>query len=75
MIITTHHTYPDLLFTGGRLAATDWDSDSHARAVAATVRGDADAIVLRVSVDGYPHARGLMPGGIGWTTKNDLIQN
>jgi hypothetical protein len=73
MIITTHHTYPDLLFTGGRLAATDWDSDNASRAVAATVRLDNDAVVLRVSINGKTSARGLMPAGLGWTTVGELI--
>ena len=68
MIATTYHTYPDLLLSGGRLAATDWGSHpagcaSLAEAVAATLRLDAEAVVLR-AVRGTTVARGLAPGGL-----------
>jgi hypothetical protein len=63
--ITTHHTYPDLAQTGGRLARTDWDSDNIGRAIAGTIRGQRDAVVLRVTVDGVTVARGLSPAGLG----------
>jgi hypothetical protein len=62
--ITTHHTYPNLLFSGGRLARTTWDSDTGTRAIGATLRGEPDAIVLLITVDGSAVARGLAPGGL-----------
>ena len=63
--ITTHHTYPDLAQTGGRLARTDWDSDNVGRAIAGTIRGQKDAVVLLVTVNGVAVARGLSPAGLG----------
>ena len=65
MSITTYHTYPELVYDGGRLAATEWSHYNHwnptpAEAVAATIEHDPDAIVLRVC-----QLRGLAPGGIG----------
>ena len=63
--ITTHHSYPDLLQTGGRLARTSWDSDNVSRAVAATLRGQKEAAILLVTVDGVAVARGLSPAGLG----------
>jgi hypothetical protein len=61
MSITTYHTYPDLLIDGGRLAATEWGGNpTPAEAVAATLRLDPEAIILRVG-----QLRGLAPGGIG----------
>ena len=63
--ITTHHTYPDLLQTGGRLARTSWDSDNIGRAIAATLRGQKEAAILLVTVDGVAVARGLSPAGLG----------
>jgi hypothetical protein len=63
--ITTHHSYPDLLQTGGRLARTSWDSDNVSRAIAATLRGQKEAAVLLVTVDGVAVARGLSPAGLG----------
>ena len=63
--ITTHHSYPDLLQTGGRLARTSWDSDNVSRAIAGTIRGQKDAVVLLVTVDGVAVARGLSPAGLG----------
>ena len=62
--ITTHHTYSDLLFSGGRLARTAWDSETATRAIGATLRGEPDAVVLLVTVDGRAVARGLAPGGL-----------
>jgi hypothetical protein len=62
--ITTHHSYPDLLQTGGRLARTSWDSDNVSRAIAATLRGQKEAAVLLVTVDGVAVARGLSPAGL-----------
>ena len=68
-MIITHHTYADLLYTGGRLAACQWDCDSTvAEGVAATLSVDPEAIILRVTdargrVD--RQIRGLAPGGIG----------
>ena len=63
--ITTHHSYPDLLQTGGRLARTSWDSDNVSRAIVATLRGQKDAAILLVTVDGVAVARGLSPAGLG----------
>jgi hypothetical protein len=63
--ITTHHSYPDLLQTGGRLARTSWDSDNVSRAIAATLRGQKEAAILLVTVDGVAVARGLSPAGLG----------
>ena len=65
---TTYHTYPDLLTDGGRLAATEWGAHpagcaTLAEAVAATLRLDAEAIVLRV-VRGTETVRGLAPAGL-----------
>ena len=65
MTTTTYHTYPDLLLDGGRLAATVWEGGAtHAEAVAATLRLDAEAIVLR-TVRGTEALVGLAPGGLG----------
>jgi hypothetical protein len=64
MILTTYHTYPDLLLSGGRLAATEWGvGASLADGVAATLRLDAEAIILR-AVRGAETVRGLAPGGL-----------
>ena len=63
--ITTHHSYPDLLQTGGRLARTSWDSDNVSHAIAATLRGQKEAAILLVTVDGVAVARGLSPAGLG----------
>jgi hypothetical protein len=68
-MIITHHTYADLMHTGGRLAACQWDCDATvAEGVAATLAVDPEAIILRVTdargrVD--RQIRGLAPGGIG----------
>ena len=69
MTTTTFHTYPDLLLDGGRLAATEWGSHpagcaTLAEAVAATLRLDDEAIVLR-AVRGTEALVGLAPGGLG----------
>ena len=66
--LTTFHTYPDLLFDGGRLAATCWGGhptvSTVKQAVCATIAVDSEAVVLRaVGTDGI--AKGLMPGGLG----------
>ena len=61
MSITTYHTYPELIYCGGRLAATEWDGNpTAAEAVAATLRHDPEAVILRVA-----QLKGLAPGGIG----------
>ena len=61
----TRHTYPDLLTTGGRLAATVWGGANPAQAVAATLAQDAAAIVLRITdTAGRTVAQGLAPGGL-----------
>lgn len=58
--MVTFHTYPELLIDGGRLAATEWPGASVSEAVAATLRLDSEAIVLRAG-----QAVGLAPGGLG----------
>jgi hypothetical protein len=68
MPATTHHTYPDLLTSGERLAATDWGSHpagcaSLGEAVSATLRLEPDAVILR-AVRGSETVRGLAPGGL-----------
>ena len=62
---STSHTYSDFLYSGDRLAATEWPHIlSTTEAVKATLRYDSTAIILRaVSVEGY--SRGLAPGGLG----------
>jgi hypothetical protein len=60
---TTYHTYADLLTDGGRHAATEWTTTDMAAAVAATLRLDPDAIILRV-VCGTVTVRGLAPAGV-----------
>ena len=65
---TTFHTYSDLITDGGRLAATEWGAHpagcaTLAEGVAATLRLDPDAIVLR-AVRGTETIRGLAPGGL-----------
>jgi hypothetical protein len=62
---STFPTYPDLVYTGGRLACTEWGYGATAsEAIAATLRRDSESIILRVvAVDGY--FRGLAPGGLG----------
>ena len=64
MATTTYHTYADLLLDGGRLAATQWDGGTLADAVAATLRLDPDAVVLR-ACRGTDTAIGHAPGGLG----------
>jgi len=64
----TFHTYPDLLFDGGRLAATCWGDhptvSTLEQVVCATITLEPGAVVLRASgIDGT--ARGLMPAGLG----------
>ena len=61
-------TYPDLLFDGGRLAATCWTDHPTVstldQVVHATIAVDSEAVVLRASgTDGT--ATGLMPAGLG----------
>lgn len=69
MSTTTYHTYADLLLDGGRLAATEWGSRdgvacaSLADGVAATLRLDPEAIILR-AVRGSETVRGYAPAGL-----------
>jgi len=60
---TTFHTYPDLLYARGRLAATAWLGASAEQAVVSTLRYDPDAIILRVE-EFASDAVGYAPGGI-----------
>jgi hypothetical protein len=62
---TTYNTYPDLLIDGGRLAATVWQAASTSEAIAATIRRDATAIVLRATDSTGTRLVGLAPGGLG----------
>jgi len=68
-MIITHHTYSDLLYTGGRLAQCQWEfGGTPAEGVAATLAVDPEAIILRVTdargrID--RQIRGLAPGGLG----------
>jgi len=69
-MITTYHTYSDLVtLTGERLAETrwpDWHSVNIAEGVAATIDQDPESIVLRVRSSGFSDvAIGYMPGGLG----------
>lgn len=61
---TTRHTYPDLITTGGRLAATVWPSASLAAAVRATLALDPDVVILRADTPAGDSVRGLAPGGL-----------
>lgn len=61
---TTRHTYPDLLLTGGRLAATEWGTGSLADAVRATLARDPEAVILRADNTAGQAVRGLAPGGL-----------
>jgi hypothetical protein len=65
MTSTTFHTYPDLIIDGGRLAATEWRRATAAEAVAATLRLDPEAIILRTLSSNGETVRGYAPGGIG----------
>lgn len=61
----TLHTYPELIFNGGRHALTLWHGPATCREVTlATVARDPEVIISRArGTDGV--ARGLMPGGLG----------
>jgi hypothetical protein len=66
--MTTLHVYPEFLHDGSRMAATVWSNGrpTAAEAVAATIRYDSEAIVLRVAnADGRYVAIGHAPGGLG----------
>jgi hypothetical protein len=65
---TTYHTYADLLLDGGRLAATEWGAHpagcaTLAEGVAATLRLDPEAVILR-AVRGTETVRGYAPAGM-----------
>lgn len=68
--MTTLHCYSDTIHSGDRLAATVWAGGPFHRAdaadaVAATLRQDSDAIVLRVAdASGRYVAVGHAPGGL-----------
>ena len=61
----TAHTYPELIFDGGRLALTSWKGPATCQqVVAATLARDPEVIVARArGIDG--EARGHLPGGLG----------
>ena len=61
----TLHTYPDLIFDGGRHALTLWHGPATCRQVTlSAIARDPEVIVSRArGTDGI--ARGLMPGGLG----------
>lgn len=62
---TTHHTYPDLITDGGRLARTCWQTSDLSQAVAATLRIDPDAVILLATGTMPGQAiRALAPGGM-----------
>ncbi len=69
MPATTYSTFPDLLTSGERLAATQWGGrpgihcGSLSEAVSATLSLLPDAIILR-AVRGSEAVRGLAPGGM-----------
>ena len=68
-MIITHHTYADLIHSGDRLAAVEWDCGSTpAEGVAATLELDPESIILTVTDwrgwQAQRH-RGFAPGGIG----------
>ena len=73
MTFITFHAYPELINDRGALADTQWEgrTGSAADAVAATIKHDPEAIVLRVSEDlgngGFrTHcAVAHRPGGLG----------
>jgi hypothetical protein len=69
MAIITHHTYPDLLYRGGKLADCEWDGGQDPQqGVDATLAVSPEAVILRVTDwrEAQPHQiRGLAPGGIG----------
>ena len=61
----TLHTYPDLIFDGGRHALTMWHGPATCRQVTLSVIAlDPEVIVSRArGTDGV--ARGHLPGGLG----------
>jgi hypothetical protein len=64
LMISTFHTYAELLHSGDRLAQTCWDgAGTLGEAVAATVRYSPDAVILRASANGQ-QLLGLAPGGL-----------
>ena len=68
-MVITYHAYADTLHTGDRLAATEWGgrhglpSATLAEGVAATLRLDPDAIILRAAT-ATERVRGLAPAGL-----------
>ena len=60
----TDHTYPELIFDGGRLARTFWRGPATCReVVAATLAQDPEAIIARArGTDG--EVWGDLPGGL-----------
>ena len=64
MIGTTFHTYAQCHADGGILARTSWERCSPAQAVAATLRHESDAIVLRASTE-FDSLIGFAPLGMG----------
>jgi hypothetical protein len=64
-IMTTWHTYPDLLNKGGRLAESTWKGATAEQAVRATIKCDPEVIILRVCGPSGERVIGLAPGGLG----------
>jgi hypothetical protein len=62
-MISTYHTYPDLVCDKGRLAETEWLTTCLGDAITATLIKDPEAIVLRARM-GNNSIRGLAPGGL-----------
>ena len=63
-MLSTFHTYAELLHSGDRLAQTCWDdAGTLSEAVAATLRYSPDAVILRASANGQ-QLLGLAPGGL-----------
>lgn len=60
---STFHTYPELITDAGRPARTDWNSTA-ADAVAATLRHDPEAVIVRATDATGCRLIGLLPGGL-----------
>jgi hypothetical protein len=63
-MITTFHTYPDLLLDGGRLAATNYGNHVTVSQAVDYITTDSDAIVL-LARQGTTYLHAHKPGGMG----------